>query len=276
MNTFKASRLLMATACAALATSNLWARNNDASPIPSLDAPAEAINPQTPGAFGSDGQYSVIHASRWTPWDSTPTPQYYGMGYVGPSDTSYASYWTQLDLPNGAMVDRVFAVVYDNDASADWFFDVHGYEGAAFTGSPRYKSFASGSTDVAGQPGYTAIDLTISPPFIIRELADINNDGNKNIVSFNLSLEGKQVDGTDTLRFWGAVVHWSRTISPAPASATFGDVPTDHWAFQQIEALASSSITSGCGGGNFCPDTPVTRAQMAVFLSRALGLHWPQ
>ena len=28
-------------------------------------------------------------------------------------------------------------------------------------------------------------------------------------------------------------------------------------------------ITAGCGGGNFCPAAPVTRAQMAVFLLKA-------
>jgi hypothetical protein len=51
-------------------------------------------------------------------------------------------------------------------------------------------------------------------------------------------------------------------------------VPTNHPFFQFIEALAASRITSGCGGGNFCPDAPVTRGQMAVFLARALGLNF--
>jgi subtilisin family serine protease len=36
-----------------------------------------------------------------------------------------------------------------------------------------------------------------------------------------------------------------------------------------IERLAADGITGGCGGGNFCPDDPVSRAQMAVFLSAA-------
>jgi hypothetical protein len=27
-------------------------------------------------------------------------------------------------------------------------------------------------------------------------------------------------------------------------------------------------VTRGCGGGKYCPDAPVTRAQMAVFLLR--------
>ena len=42
-----------------------------------------------------------------------------------------------------------------------------------------------------------------------------------------------------------------------------------------VEALVASGITAGCGNGNFCPDAPLTRGQMAVFLSKALGLHWP-
>jgi len=50
----------------------------------------------------------------------------------------------------------------------------------------------------------------------------------------------------------------------------FADVPTSHWAFSHIEALAASGITSGCGGGNYCPENPVTRAQMAVFLERGM------
>jgi hypothetical protein len=36
-----------------------------------------------------------------------------------------------------------------------------------------------------------------------------------------------------------------------------------------IEQLSTEGITAGCGGGNYCPDTPVTRAQMAVFLLKA-------
>jgi len=77
-------------------------------------------------------------------------------------------------------------------------------------------------------------------------------------------------------QFFGAIeVWWHRRVSDAPAVATFGDVPTSHPFFQFIEALAASGITGGCGGGNFCPDDPMTRGQMAVFLAKALGLNFP-
>ena len=33
-----------------------------------------------------------------------------------------------------------------------------------------------------------------------------------------------------------------------------------------MNQLASEGITTGCGGGDYCPNDPATRAQMAVFL----------
>lgn len=56
-----------------------------------------------------------------------------------------------------------------------------------------------------------------------------------------------------------------------PPTGVFGDVPPYHWAAGHIERLAELGITSGCGGGNYCPDWQVARDQMAIFLVRALG-----
>src|SRR5207253_9705872 len=55
----------------------------------------------------------------------------------------------------------------------------------------------------------------------------------------------------------------------------FNDVPTDHPFYSFIEKFSAVGITSGCGGGNYCPDAPVTRAQMAIFLEKALGVFTP-
>jgi len=65
-------------------------------------------------------------------------------------------------------------------------------------------------------------------------------------------------------------MHGSSYTPPAVGAGTgFGDVTTDHWAAAWIKQLALEGITSGCGGGNYCPEATVTRAQMAVFLLRA-------
>lgn len=75
----------------------------------------------------------------------------------------------------------------------------------------------------------------------------------------------------------GAVaLRWKRQVSPDPPYATFTDVPQGAPFHRDIEALVASGITVGCGNGRYCPENPVTRGQMAAFLSRALGLHWSQ
>jgi plastocyanin len=66
-----------------------------------------------------------------------------------------------------------------------------------------------------------------------------------------------------------------KVVSPPPAVATFTDVPVTDPRFRFVEALAAAGISGGCGGGQFCPEASVTRGQMAVFLSVALGLYWP-
>lgn len=64
----------------------------------------------------------------------------------------------------------------------------------------------------------------------------------------------------------------SYTPPEVGSSTGFGDVPTNYWAAVWIKQLAAEGITGGCGNGNYCPEIPVTRAQMAVFLVSAFNL----
>ncbi len=70
---------------------------------------------------------------------------------------------------------------------------------------------------------------------------------------------------------------YGQSYNPPPVggSTGFADVPIDHWAAAWIKQLAAENITSGCGGGNYCPDNPVTRDQMAVFLQKSFNLPLP-
>ncbi|MYL10837.1 MAG: S-layer homology domain-containing protein, partial [Cenarchaeum sp. SB0669_bin_11] len=59
---------------------------------------------------------------------------------------------------------------------------------------------------------------------------------------------------------------------PDSASPSFEDVGADHYAYEAVESLRAAGITAGCQSepALYCPDGVVTRAQMAVFLSRSL------
>lgn len=171
--------------------------------------------------------------------------------------TEASHLYATLDIPAGAVIDFI-GVNTATTVDASMGFTLHFRDhlgGSAPLASFSFPAHENGAfaTDFAGPLGI---------------LIPGNHDR-----SFILDVERAPVDGLDT--YFGYVeIWWHRTVSDAPATASFGDVPVTHPFFQFIEALAKSGITAGCSPTNFCPDNPVTRGQMAVFLSKALGLHW--
>jgi hypothetical protein len=120
------------------------------------------------------------------------------------------------------------------------------------------------STGIAATPGCAHFVGTLAFPATIDNL--------HNTYNVQVGITGAD----DTTRFWIVRVFYLLQMSPAPATATFNDVPTSDPYFPFIEALAAAGITVGCNTSPplFCPDNPVTRRQIAVFLSKALGLHF--
>jgi YVTN family beta-propeller protein len=56
--------------------------------------------------------------------------------------------------------------------------------------------------------------------------------------------------------------------SAALAIHNFDDVPDSHTFHNDIQWMLENGITAGCGGSNYCPDSYVTRGQMAAFMKR--------
>ena len=164
-----------------------------------------------------------------------------------------------LQLPAGALVTRIEADVCDE---VDTLIDVS-------ISLVRVERIEAGEAILAqagpttGAPGCVTLTGTLSAPETI--------DNAKFAYMIEHSEAPLPGDRVHAVR-----VFYRRQVSPAPASATFGDVPTTHLFHQFIEALAAAGITAGCSASppRYCPDAPVTRGQMAVFLSRALGLHF--
>jgi hypothetical protein len=59
-----------------------------------------------------------------------------------------------------------------------------------------------------------------------------------------------------------------------PPTGIFADVPTTYWALSWIEQLYAEGITGGCSLSplSYCPDSSVTRAEMAKFLVLTFNL----
>lgn len=190
------------------------------------------------------------------------------LGYMYNSGVGSDGFTQTVHVPSGAVIEGLTLFYYDADASADVSFAFSVYRGTPSAGFVPENLLADAST---GSTGYQGGYRPLSVPVTVRNVDPFSGE-----ISMYYLLLAMAPSGTATdLRFGGAVVWYRLQISPVALLPTFSDVPTNYWAFRHIEVLAASGITTGCGGGNFCPENPVTRAEMAVFLAKALGLHWP-
>ena len=88
----------------------------------------------------------------------------------------------------------------------------------------------------------------------------------------------RRICPNEPLLRWVMAVWITRALDETPSrsdlGARFADVDAGSWWAKYVELLADLEITAGCKTGplRYCPDEPVTRAQMATFLVRALNL----
>jgi hypothetical protein len=168
-----------------------------------------------------------------------------------------------LNLPAGALIDKFEVVVYDANDTKDVGSVLVVCTGVdVLSGCSAYGTIMSSGTSGAPFNGYLTSDISGSG-LVVDKVASV----------YFVRVVLQQPD--DSLQFRQVNAFYRLQVSPAPATATFADVPTSHTYFRAVEALAAAGITSGCGGGNYCVNGAVTRGEMAVFLARALGLHFP-
>jgi hypothetical protein len=174
-----------------------------------------------------------------------------------------------IHLPSGASLERVDLMAFDNT----------GVDGQNVTldlrrenwnnGNPNTANILTLRTDILDDGG--GYELVQGSPTDIPDRKTIRNSEGYYHAMVTLG-NGNQAN---LLRLFGIRLVYQLQIAEAdPDNPTFGDVDANDWYYDAVEALAASGITEGCGGGDFCPDLPVTRGQMAQFLARALGLYW--
>ena len=167
-----------------------------------------------------------------------------------------------MHLPNGAVVTRIQLQGCDFNAGSNLGVALHS---STITAGAESETTRTASRSPAGRRA------AVSSPRTWAFRATVTNQTRTYFLELG---HGGVIDGS--IRFFAVRLYYHLQVSPAPATATFpNDVPTTHTFFRFIEALAASGITGGCGAGSYCPDAPVTRGQMSVFLATALGLHFP-
>ncbi len=229
--------------------------------------PTAGAQSPPPSVFGTSGVvYHYLAAEDFFPSDGSDTEFYNhrGYGFRANYDTENASYFrSNLQLPSGALI--IGYTVLFEDTEDDPVIVVALNREWVDTLAGTKDSVPLGIVTSVGSPGISSLWEPVNHTVAYHDPAT------SVYVSYTFEL---YLPPTTAVAFKGVLVHWKRQVSAPPATATFADVPVDHWAFQFVEALAASGITAGCGGGNYCPDNPITRAEMAVYLAAALGLHW--
>jgi hypothetical protein len=248
-------------------------RSRAATLVLAITLPALAgQSPDGPDNFGTqDEAITVIGFAEFFPSeDAYSYSGSAGSRWLGAGPGAGGFLYAPLNmLPNGSRLTQVSAYLFDNEINGTepGVNLCRGWVDSATGADPGFDCPVSIHT--SGAPGDTVIFENIAVPILYRQ--DIDGDGTIEVVNYWINaVTWPATTGIRMVR-----LRWRRQVSPAPQSATFNDVPTSDGAFQFIEALVSSGITVGCGGGDYCPDAPVTRRQMAVFLAKALGLHWP-
>lgn len=240
-----------------------------------LQARIEAVNDRfrathdgkSPSEFGLECcQITQIPAAAFGPSGAGPFWEYLNPGYYY-QQLNAPSITAPISLPTGAEIEYVGLYGYDTNDTHAMVVQVKMLEGGGADGSPPSDpALLTFATSGAPGFGYTSSDLV---GYTVNNNVAYDPAGAQLVVEVGTTYPGP------SMAMKAVDVWWMRQVSPAPATATFADVPTTHPFFQFVEALAASGVTAGCGGGSYCPDSPLTRGQMAVFLSKALGLHWP-
>ncbi len=236
---------------------------------------------------GTGVQYKFVSPASFTPYASvgaTPCLLSLTSGFYSNSCLlgSGSTFVAPLDLPEGSLVSNITFWYYDNSPLQEIKFHVGKTSQSMATTSPTLPILSLdllGLTFSSGVAGASTNMRTavVSPtsPFVYDSWDNSTNPATH--IDYSLFVDIPPALGLLNLGgvgFSGALVTFNRQIAPAPAAATFDDVPTTHPFFNEVQQLSKSGITLGCGNNNYCPDSPVTRGQMAAFLSRAFGLQW--
>ncbi|HEY7113086.1 MAG TPA: S8 family serine peptidase [Thermoanaerobaculia bacterium] len=114
-------------------------------------------------------------------------------------------------------------------------------------------------------------DVPLGTPFAdwIEELAAEGYTTGCGVAAF---CPDAPIDRASAAAFLLRGIHGASYKPPAAKGNVFADVPLGTFLGSWIEELAVEGVTSGCGGGRFCPSSPVSRGEMAAFLSRAFSL----
>ena len=206
---------------------------------------------------------NVLSAQVTLAWDPNNEPDH--AGYQVYYGTSSGIYTDSIDVNNSTTY-----TISDLEGSQTYYFAVTAYntsgDESGFSNEvSKYLPEGEGEFFEDVPPGHWAEDA-------IYKIYDarITNSCSQNPLLFCPATEVTRVQ----MAIFLLKAKYGSSYSPPPATGIFEDVPVTYWAADWIEHLYNEGITKGCTQNppQYCPESSVTRAQMAVFLVRTFDL----
>ena len=188
------------------------------------------------------------------------TEEFPGMpnGYLPPGARRYglttmAPFLAEMHPRNGAILMGAYFDACNDHASA-------------------IMSMSLTSTDILGNNPMSVGGLTVPPMSgCVSSYVDLSgtgyvaDDATKHLIARVLLASGDMTNSFASVRLLWDQAGFS--YNPVPY---FNDVPDTHPFFKFIQRMRDQNITGGCSSvpPMFCPDNPVTRGQMSVFVIR--------
>ena len=277
----------------------LWLAGNDLrGPIPAVLGTAAALdvldlrdNPLTwpaPTAVQDPREGLTVllpDTAQWAPPPPSGVAAEAGNAAVGLS-------WTHPGAGEDFLVDS-YTINYRSTDSTDTFTQAaasgspvtiagltNGTEYHIFITATNTHATSSPSLTITAQPlatatqvaGFADVGAGSVHATAIAALADDDTFGNDGIFQRTRCSAG--FCPNTALKRWEMAVWLVRALDGREPPATpsgFSDT-AGAWYDRHVNGLADRGITSGCTDSTFCPNSAVTRAQMAVFLVRAFNI----
>lgn len=231
------------------------------------DVPIPVVEGRPSPAFGTaNASYVAIGAQQFAPF--TSTQGYSDLGVGSGNVSRYATggvnaFIVEPSFPSGALLSSLTLNFCDSNTGGNHVLLYFG------------DCTAEGTLCASIGPAPTLISTSdVGTPCrsITADISALNYTVDNVNRKMLLEVTTSSLDNTNSIS--GVVVGYKLQVSPAPAVASFADVPTSSPIFRFVEALKASGITAGCDATHFCPNANLTRGQMAVFLAAGLGLQW--
>ena len=104
------------------------------------------------------------------------------------------------------------------------------------------------------------------------EVVERNGSGSAKTVRLSGIVDGRPANSLYSGVYIREVLSLRSTTFDIMVTPQFEDVPTSYGFSGEVLGLHSLAITEGCTATKFCPEQPVSRAEMAAFLVRALNI----